>query len=189
MASLISEFAQAGWLNIVGGCCGTTPEHIQAIANAVRDIPPRIWPDAADTNEPAAGDGIYKASLTLAGLEPLKLSADSLFINVGERTNVTGSAKFARLIRESKFSEALDMARQQVENGAQIIDINMDEGMLDGVDAMQHFLNLIATEPDISRVPIMIDSSKWEIIQRFKCAGKAIVNSISLKKARRRSWR
>ena len=183
MASLISEFAQAGWLNIVGGCCGTTPEHIQAIANAVRDIPPRIWPDAADTNEPAAGDGIYKASLTLAGLEPLKLSADSLFINVGERTNVTGSAKFARLIRESKFSEALDVARQQVENGAQIIDINMDEGMLDGVDAMQHFLNLIATEPDISRVPIMIDSSKWEIIEAgLKCVqGKAIVNSISLK--------
>ena len=183
MASLISEFAQAGWLNIVGGCCGTTPEHIQAIANAVRDIPPRIWPDAADANEPAAGDGIYKASLTLAGLEPLKLAADSLFVNVGERTNVTGSARFARLIRESKFAEALDMARQQVENGAQIIDINMDEGMLDGVDAMQHFLNLIATEPDISRVPIMIDSSKWEIIEAgLKCVqGKAIVNSISLK--------
>ena len=183
MASLIAEFAQAGWLNIVGGCCGTTPEHIQAIADAVRDVPPRIWPDAADASEPATADGIYKASLTLAGLEPLKLATDSLFVNVGERTNVTGSARFARLIRESKFAEALDIARQQVENGAQIIDINMDEGMLDGVDAMQHFLNLIATEPDISRVPIMIDSSKWEIIEAgLKCVqGKAIVNSISLK--------
>ena len=183
MASLISEFARAGWLNIVGGCCGTTPEHIKAIAEAVTGLPPRAWSPALVTDKPGTNKAPFKADLTLAGLEPLKLSADSLFINVGERTNVTGSAKFARLIRENQFAEALDVARQQVENGAQIIDINMDEGMLDGVDAMQHFLNLIATEPDISRVPIMIDSSKWEIIEAgLKCVqGKAIVNSISLK--------
>lgn len=190
MAALISEFAKAGWLNIVGGCCGTTPEHIKAIADAVNGLPPRAWPPPAlVTDQPATSDESaahrrpFKAALTLAGLEPLKLTADSLFINVGERTNVTGSAKFARLIRENQYAEALDVARQQVENGAQIIDINMDEGMLDGVDAMQHFLNLIATEPDISRVPIMIDSSKWEIIEAgLKCVqGKAIVNSISLK--------
>ena len=189
MAALISEFAQAGWLNIVGGCCGTTPEHIEAIADVVSGVPPRPWSPKIVTNEPAANDASaenqvpFKGALTLSGLEPLKLAADSLFINVGERTNVTGSAKFARLIRENQFAEALEVARQQVENGAQIIDINMDEGMLDGVDAMQHFLNLIATEPDISRVPIMIDSSKWEIIEAgLKCIqGKAIVNSISLK--------
>ena len=183
MASLISEFARAGWLNIVGGCCGTTPEHIKAIAEAVTGLPPRAWSPALVTDKPGTNKAPFKADLTLAGLEPLKLSADSLFINVGERTNVTGSAKFARLIRENQFAEALDVARQQVENGAQIIDINMDEGMLDGVDAMQHFLNLIATEPDISRVPIMIDSSKWEVIEAgLKCVqGKCVVNSISLK--------
>ena len=183
MAVLIGEFAQAGWLNIVGGCCGTTPEHIAAIVDAVKDVAPRPM---ALTEQPIAPEQTsvpHKSQLKLAGLEPLKLNEDALFINVGERTNVTGSARFARLIRENQFTEALQVARQQVENGAQIIDINMDEGMLDGVEAMQHFLNLIATEPDISRVPIMIDSSKWEIIEAgLKCVqGKAIVNSLSLK--------
>ncbi|HCG71459.1 MAG TPA: methionine synthase [Gammaproteobacteria bacterium] len=183
MADFIAEFAQAGWLNIVGGCCGTTPEHIAAIVNAVDGVAPRALAPATADRTTKQPQGPFKSELKLAGLEPLKLAADSLFINVGERTNVTGSAKFARLIRENQFAEALYVARQQVENGAQIIDINMDEGMLDGVEAMQHFLNLIATEPDISRVPIMLDSSKWEIIEAgLKCVqGKAIVNSLSLK--------
>ncbi|NCF43379.1 MAG: methionine synthase [Proteobacteria bacterium] len=183
MAAFIAEFAQAGWLNIVGGCCGTTPEHIAAIVNAVDGVAPRALAPAAADHTTQQHQGPFKSALKLAGLEPLKLSEDSLFINVGERTNVTGSAKFARLIRENQFAQALDVARQQVENGAQIIDINMDEGMLDGIEAMQHFLNLIATEPDISRVPIMLDSSKWEIIEAgLKCVqGKAIVNSLSLK--------
>ena len=183
MAEFISEFAESGFLNIVGGCCGTTPAHIKAIVDVVQGIAPRPLPVTARAEKPAETRAPFKAELTLAGLEPLKLRDDSLFINVGERTNVTGSAKFARLIRENQYTEALDVARQQVESGAQIIDINMDEGMLDGVDAMQHFLNLIATEPDISRVPIMIDSSKWEVIEAgLKCVqGKAIVNSLSLK--------
>ena len=170
MAQLIREFAEAGWLNIVGGCCGTTPQHIQAIAEAVDELPPR----ASLTS---------RGGLNLAGLEPLSIMRESLFVNVGERTNVTGSAKFARLIREGDFTTALDVARDQVINGAQIIDINMDEGMLDGAAAMQEFLHLIASEPDISRVPIMVDSSKWQIIETgLKCIqGKAIVNSISLK--------
>lgn len=170
MASVVGEFADNGWINIVGGCCGTTPEHIAAIAARVAEIPPRTLP-AADPD------------MHLAGLEPLTIDANSLFVNVGERTNVTGSARFARLIREGLFDEALQVARQQVENGAQVIDINMDEGMLDGAAAMTEFLNLVAAEPDIARVPIMIDSSKWEIIyQGLKCVqGKAIVNSISLK--------
>jgi len=178
MAEVVREFAEAGWLNIIGGCCGTTPEHIRAIADTVAEQPPRPLNDAekASDNERVGG-------LKLSGLEPLTLNQDSLFVNVGERTNVTGSARFARLIRENKFDEALAVARQQVENGAQVIDINMDEGMLDGEQAMVHFLNLIASEPDISRVPIMLDSSKWEIIEAgLKCVqGKAIVNSISLK--------
>jgi 5-methyltetrahydrofolate--homocysteine methyltransferase len=170
MAGIVHEFAQAGWLNIVGGCCGTTPEHIRAIVETVRGVAPRPRQEARNT-------------LTLAGLEPLKINEGSLFVNVGERTNVTGSARFARLIRENKFDEALNVARQQVENGAQVIDINMDEGMLDGEQAMVHFLNLVASEPDIARVPIMIDSSQWDIIESgLKCVqGKAIVNSISLK--------
>ena len=184
MADFIREFAESGWLNIVGGCCGTTPEHIKAIVEVVNDVAPRPIPvSRRGENDPDESQRLFKAELTIAGLEPLKLNEESLFINVGERTNVTGSAKFARLIRENQYIEALDVARQQVENGAQIIDINMDEGMLDGADAMQHFLNLIATEPDISRVPIMIDSSKWEVIEAgLKCVqGKAIVNSLSLK--------
>ena len=169
-AKVIEEFAQSGFLNIVGGCCGTTPGHIEAIAKAVAGYAPREIPD------------IPKAC-RLSGLEPFTIDRSSLFVNVGERTNITGSAKFARLIREDNYTEALEVALQQVEAGAQVIDINMDEGMLDSKKAMVTFLNLIAGEPDISRVPIMIDSSKWEVIEAgLKCIqGKGIVNSISMK--------
>jgi len=169
-AAFLKEFAESGLINITGGCCGTTPDHIRAIYNAVKDIAPRQIPQ-------------IKPACRLSGLEPFNIYDESLFVNVGERTNVTGSKKFARLIREENYAEALDVARQQVEGGAQIIDINMDEGMLDSQNAMVTFLNLIASEPDISRVPIMIDSSKWEIIEAgLKCVqGKAVVNSISLK--------
>lgn len=170
MAAVVEEFAASGLLNIVGGCCGTTPAHIQAIAEAVARHAPRQLPN------------IPKAC-RLSGLEPFTISRESLFVNVGERTNITGSAKFARLIREENYAEALEVAQQQVEAGAQVIDINMDEGMLDSKAAMVTFLNLIASEPDISRVPIMIDSSKWEVIEAgLKCIqGKGIVNSISMK--------
>lgn len=170
MAAVVEEFAASGLLNIVGGCCGTTPAHIQAIAEAVARHAPRQLPE------------IPKAC-RLSGLEPFTISRESLFVNVGERTNITGSAKFARLIREENYAEALEVAQQQVEAGAQVIDINMDEGMLDSQAAMVTFLNLIASEPDISRVPIMIDSSKWEVIEAgLKCIqGKGIVNSISMK--------
>lgn len=170
MAAVIKEFAEAGYLNIVGGCCGTTPPHIKAIAEVVSNIPPRQVPE------------IPKAC-RLAGLEPFNITRDSLFVNIGERTNITGSAKFARLIREENYAEALEVAQQQVESGAQIIDINMDEGMLDSKAAMITFLNLVASEPDISRVPIMLDSSKWEVIEAGlkRIQGKGIVNSISLK--------
>ncbi len=169
-AALIEDFAASGFLNIVGGCCGTTPEHIAAIAKVIAKYPPRQIPD------------IPKAC-RLSGLEPFTIDRSSLFVNVGERTNITGSARFARLIREDNYTEALEVALQQVEAGAQVIDINMDEGMLDSQAAMVTFLNLIAGEPDISRVPIMIDSSKWEIIEAgLKCIqGKGIVNSISMK--------
>ncbi|MCP4278115.1 MAG: dihydropteroate synthase, partial [Gammaproteobacteria bacterium] len=170
MAGLLRDFAENGLLNIVGGCCGTTPEHIAAIRDAVIEITPRAIP-------------VIEPALRLSGLEPFNVSPDSLFVNVGERTNVTGSAKFKRLIIGDDFNAALQVARQQVESGAQIIDINMDEGMLDSEAAMQKFLNLIAAEPDISRVPIMVDSSKWQIIEAgLRCIqGKAIVNSISMK--------
>ena len=170
MAQQIGEWARAGFLNIVGGCCGTTPAHIAAIADVVASVTPRALPE-------------LPVACRLSGLEPLNIGADSLFVNVGERTNVTGSAKFKRLIKEEKYNEALDVARQQVESGAQIIDINMDEGMLDAEAAMVRFLNLIAGEPDIARVPIMIDSSKWEVIEKgLQCIqGKGIVNSISMK--------
>ena len=169
-AAFIKEFAESGLINITGGCCGTTPDHIRAIYNAVKDIAPRQVPET-------------KPACRLSGLEPFNITEESLFVNVGERTNVTGSKKFLRLIREENFAEALDVAQQQVEAGAQIIDINMDEGMLDSEGAMVHFLNLVASEPEISRVPIMIDSSKWEIIEAgLKCVqGKPVVNSISLK--------
>ena len=163
-------FSERGFLNLAGGCCGTTPAHIKAIADAVRGMTPRKIP----TPRPAC---------RLSGLEPFNITADILFVNVGERCNVTGSAKFKRLILNDDFDTALDVARSQVEDGAQIIDINMDEGMLDAKAAMVNFLNLIASEPDICRVPIMVDSSKWEIIEAgLKCIqGKAVVNSISLK--------
>lgn len=170
MASQIEEWAKSGFVNIVGGCCGTTPAHIAAISKVLEGIPPRVLP-----NIPVA--------CRLSGLEPLMIDSNTLFVNVGERTNVTGSARFKRLIKEEKYNEALEVALQQVENGAQIIDINMDEGMLDAEAAMVRFLNLIAGEPDIARVPIMIDSSKWEVIEKgLKCIqGKGIVNSISMK--------
>ena len=170
MAAQIGEWARAGFLNIVGGCCGTTPAHIAAIAAVVEGVAPRALP-------------AIPVACRLSGLEPLTIDANTLFVNVGERTNVTGSARFKRLIKEEKYSEALEVARQQVESGAQIIDINMDEGMLDAEAAMVRFLNLIAGEPDIARVPIMLDSSKWEVVEKgLKCIqGKGIVNSISMK--------
>ncbi|MFD1208629.1 methionine synthase [Modicisalibacter tunisiensis] len=170
MAAIIREFAESGLVNVIGGCCGTTPEHIAAIREAVDGVAPRRLPE-----RPKA--------CRLSGLEPFNIEADSLFVNVGERTNVTGSARFKRLIKEEDFTTALEVALEQVENGAQVIDINMDEGMLDSQEAMVHFLNLVASEPDIARVPIMIDSSKWSILEAgLKCIqGKAVVNSISLK--------
>ncbi len=170
MAAEIGEWAANGWLNIVGGCCGTTPEHIEAIAGAVSGHPPRELPD-------------LEPRLRLSGLEAVNIGPDSLFVNVGERTNVTGSARFKDLILGDDYETALEVARSQVENGAQVIDVNMDEGMLDGEEAMVEFLNLVAAEPDISRVPVMIDSSKWSIIEAGlkRVQGKAIVNSISMK--------
>ena len=170
MTAVLKEFATSGFINIVGGCCGTTPKHISLIADAMRGVTPRGKPN-------------LEPKCRLAGLEPLTIGPDSVFVNVGERTNVTGSAKFARLIKDNQYEQALDVARHQVESGAQIIDINMDEAMLDSEAAMKRFLNLIASEPDISRVPIMIDSSKWSVIEAgLKCVqGKGVVNSISLK--------
>ncbi|WP_235561976.1 methionine synthase [Marmoricola sp. Leaf446] len=169
-AAIIEEFAEAGLVNLVGGCCGTTPAHIAAIAGAVEGRAPRTW-------EPV------KPAMRLSGLEPFSIDADSLFVNVGERTNITGSAKFRNLIKDNDYDAALAVAVQQVENGAQVIDVNMDEGMIDGVAAMDRFLKLVASEPDISRVPVMVDSSKWEVIETgLRCVqGKAIVNSISMK--------
>jgi len=169
-ARLVKEFATSGFLNIAGGCCGTSPAHIKAIAEALKDVPPRRLPE-------------LEKKCRLSGLEPFNIVDDALFVNVGERANVTGSAKFKRLILENKYDEALEVAKQQVETGAQVIDVNMDEAMLDGEAAMVKFLNLIASEPDISKVPLMIDSSKWSIIEAgLKCVqGKSIVNSISLK--------
>ncbi len=170
MAQQIGEWATSGFLNIIGGCCGTTPQHIAAMVAAVEGVAPRPLPT-------------IPVACRLSGLEPLNITAESLFVNVGERTNVTGSAKFKRLIKEEKYNEALEVALQQVQSGAQIIDINMDEGMLDAEAAMVRFLNLIAGEPDIARVPIMIDSSKWAVIEKgLQCIqGKGIVNSISMK--------
>ncbi len=175
-AEILREFAGSGFLNIVGGCCGTTPEHIKLIRAALDGISPRKVP-AAGTEEAREG------ALRLSGLEPLNINADSLFVNVGERTNVTGSARFRKLIEADDYNTALEVARQQVESGAQIIDVNMDEGMLDSEAAMTRFLRLIAAEPDISRVPVMIDSSRWTVIEAgLKCVqGKGVVNSISMK--------
>jgi len=170
MSATLREFAANGWLNIVGGCCGTTPAHIRAIAETVQSFKPRVPPQV-------------KPYSRFSGLEPLVIRPDSNFLNIGERTNVTGSPKFAKLILNGGYEEALAIARQQVEGGAQMIDVNMDEGMLDSEKAMVHFLHLVASEPDIARVPVMIDSSKWSVIEAgLKCVqGKAIVNSISLK--------
>jgi 5-methyltetrahydrofolate--homocysteine methyltransferase len=169
-STVLGSFAANGWLNIVGGCCGTTPRHIEAIAEAVRELKPRVRPQP----EPY---------MRLSGLEPLTFRPDLNFVNIGERTNVTGSPRFSKLILGGEYEEALSVARQQVEGGAQIIDVNMDEGLLDSEAAMVRFLNLISVEPDIARVPIMIDSSKWSVIEAgLKCIqGKGIVNSISLK--------
>ena len=170
MADLLGDFAKEGIINFIGGCCGTTPEYISAIAQEVSKHPPRKIPDPFDF-------------MLLSGLEPVKITPESNFVNIGERTNVTGSRKFARLIKEEKFDEALEVARHQVEGGAQVIDVNMDEGMLDSEASMVKFLNLMAAEPDIARLPIMVDSSKWSVIEEgLKCIqGKGIVNSISLK--------
>ena len=170
MAIAIAEWAESGFLNIVGGCCGTTPDHIRAFAKIVSDKKPRTVPE-------------LPVECRLSGLEPCNIGPDALFVNVGERNNVTGSAMFKRLIKEENYEEALSVAMHQVENGAQIIDINMDEGMLESKEAMVKFLNMIAVEPDISRVPVMIDSSKWDIIEAgLQCVqGKSVVNSISLK--------
>ncbi|MEE4174732.1 MAG: methionine synthase [Xanthomonadales bacterium] len=170
MAAIIQEFATSGLVNIVGGCCGTTPDHIRAIAAAVEGVPPRTPPRA-------------ERVARLAGLEALNLTPDLNFVNVGERTNVTGSARFRKLIQADDYETAVDVARQQVDNGAQIIDVNMDEGLLDGVAAMVRFLNQIASEPDIARVPVMVDSSRWDVLEAgLRCLqGKGVVNSISLK--------
>ncbi|WP_193605821.1 methionine synthase [Nocardioides dongkuii] len=169
-AAVVAEFADAGFVNLVGGCCGTTPDHIAAIAQAV---------EGKQRREPVA----VAPAMRLSGLEPFTITEDSLFVNVGERTNITGSAKFRNLIKAGDYDAALTVATQQVENGAQVIDINMDEGMIDGVAAMDRFTKLIASEPDISRVPVMVDSSKWEVIEAGlkNVQGKAIVNSISMK--------
>ena len=170
MSKVLGEFASAGLVNLIGGCCGTTPDHIAVIADTVKGITPRISPK-------------LERELRLSGLEALSISDKSLFVNVGERTNVTGSAKFAKLIKNDDYEAAMEVALQQVQNGAQIIDINMDEGLINSEVTMSKFLNLIASEPDISRVPVMIDSSKWSVIESaLKCVqGKSVVNSISLK--------
>ena len=170
MSDTLGQFVADGLVNIVGGCCGTTPEHISAIAAAARDAQPRQRPEPP-------------SAMRLSGLEPFNITEDSLFVNIGERTNITGSARFRNLIKDNDYDTALTVAAQQVENGAQVIDVNMDEGMIDGVAAMDRFLKLVAGEPDISRVPVMVDSSKWEVIEAgLKCVqGKAIVNSISMK--------
>jgi 5-methyltetrahydrofolate--homocysteine methyltransferase len=175
MAKEVADWARSGFLNIIGGCCGTTPDHIRAIAGAVVGMAPRPLPSLA----PAC---------RLSGLEPFNIGAETLFVNVGERTNVTGSARFKRLIKDGDYDTALGVALEQVESGAQVIDINMDEGLLDAVAAMGRFLKLVAAEPDIARVPVMIDSSKWEVIETgLKCVqGKPIVNSISLKEGEER---
>ena len=173
MANIVKEFANSGLVNLVGGCCGTTPNHIRAIVESVEGIKPRSIPK-------------IKPLTKLSGLEPVTIRPESNFINIGERTNVTGSAKFRRLIKENNFEEALSVAKDQIENGAQIIDVNMDEGLLDSEEAMENFLRLIASEPDISKVPIMIDSSKWTVLEigLKNLQGKGIVNSISMKEGK-----
>jgi 5-methyltetrahydrofolate--homocysteine methyltransferase len=170
MAEILARFAREGWINIVGGCCGTTDEHVAAIRDAVDGIDRRSWPDA-------------RPATRFSGLEPYVIFDDTNFTMIGERTNVTGSRRFARLIKSGEYEKALDVAREQVEGGANVIDVNMDEGLLDSASEMTKFLNLIAAEPDIARVPVMIDSSRWEVLEAgLKCLqGKGIVNSVSLK--------
>lgn len=170
MGAVLGEYARLGWLNLVGGCCGSTPAHVRAIAEAVRGVPPRVVP-------------AMPRWLRLSGLEPLTIRPETNFVNIGERTNVTGSPKFARLIQSGDYEAALAVARQQVDSGAQMIDVNMDEGMLDSEQAMTRFLHLVASEPEIARVPVMIDSSRWSVIEAgLRCLqGKGVVNSISLK--------
>ncbi|KHJ79348.1 pterin binding enzyme, partial [Oesophagostomum dentatum] len=172
MAEILKQFAMDGLINIVGGCCGTTPDHISAIANAVKGVTPRRPP-----NDPQAGN------MLLSGLEPMTVGPYSNFINIGERCNVAGSRRFCNLIKKENYEAAVDVARVQVENGAQVLDINMDEGLLDGPYAMSKFLRLIATEPDVAKVPVCIDSSDFSVIIAGleSIQGKCIVNSISLK--------
>ncbi|HCW78661.1 MAG TPA: methionine synthase, partial [Gemmatimonadetes bacterium] len=170
MAAVTREYAEAGFINIVGGCCGTTPEHIRAIADSVADVEPRRLPDLPTRTR-------------LSGLEPLSIGPESLFVNVGERTNVTGSRRFARLILDDDYETAVDVALQQVKGGAQILDVNMDEGLLDSVTAITRYLNLLASEPEISRIPVMVDSSDWAVVEAGlkTLQGKGVVNSISMK--------
>jgi 5-methyltetrahydrofolate--homocysteine methyltransferase len=172
MAGLLKEFAVNGLVNLVGGCCGSTPEHIKAIAEAMNGLRPRELPK-----------NLFSDSLILSGLEPVRINRNTNFVNIGERCNVAGSKRFCNLVKKGKFEEALQVAKTQVESGAQILDVNMDEGMLDGVVAMTHYLNLVSSEPDVAKVPLCVDSSNFAIIQAgLKCAqGKCIVNSISLK--------
>ncbi|MEY2512504.1 MAG: 5-methyltetrahydrofolate--homocysteine methyltransferase, partial [Verrucomicrobiota bacterium] len=182
LAPQLEKWCRNGWLNIVGGCCGTTPDHIRLIADSVRDLPPRkMWeaPQGGDQSR----DTEVPPTLQLSGLEPLNITPEMGFVVVGERTNITGSPKFSKLILAGDFEAALAVARQQVSGGANILDVNMDEGMIDSEASMTKFLNLIGSEPEISRVPIMIDSSKWSVIEAgLKCVqGKPVVNSISLK--------
>ncbi|MBP8274176.1 MAG: homocysteine S-methyltransferase family protein, partial [Acidobacteria bacterium] len=178
---LLKDFADSGFVNILGGCCGTTPDHIRAVADAVKSARPRVRPEAGV--EEGAGSSLHAGTTRLSGLEPLYIRPDSNFQMIGERTNVTGSKRFARLIKEDKWTEATEVALEQVRGGANMIDVNMDEGMLDSEAAMTTFLNYIATEPEIARVPIMIDSSKWSVLEAgLRCVqGKGVVNSISLK--------
>ena len=167
-AAILGEFARNGWLNIVGGCCGTTPEWIAAIGRAIDGVPPRRIPEVPHWS-------------TYSGMEPLVLRPETNFTMIGERTNITGSKKFARLIKSGDFEAALAVARDQVDGGANILDVNMDEGMIDGEQAMTRFLNLVSADPAIAKIPIMVDSSKWSVIEAgLKCVqGKSIVNSIS----------
>jgi 5-methyltetrahydrofolate--homocysteine methyltransferase len=193
-AKTLGEFARSGLVNIVGGCCGTTPAHIAAIAEAVRELPPRALPARSRSPRERAADAARRRRLPfpmnatprytrLSGLEPLVITPETNFINIGERCNVTGSAQFRKLIKEDRYEEAVAVARQQVQSGAQILDVNMDEGLIDSEAAMTRFLNLIAAEPEIARIPVMVDSSKWSVIEAgLKCLqGKGVVNSISLK--------